>query len=149
MENTIINYMIHLKTKDGKADMFCLNRVIYFYFNGEIPEGMQVNHIDENKKNNSLSNLNLMTPQDNCNWGTRNKRMGEKLKGRRPSDATIKASVAKSIKSVSKYSLDGKLIKTYPSLAEAARDNNCFHSNITKCCSGEIKTYKKFKWQYN
>ena len=46
----------------------------YEAFNGPIPEGMQVNHIDENTLNNNLENLNLMTPSENINWGTRNER---------------------------------------------------------------------------
>lgn len=35
---------------------------------------MQVNHIDENKSNNKIENLNLLTSQDNNNLGTRNEK---------------------------------------------------------------------------
>lgn len=138
---------VKLKTKDG-FNNFLYHRVIWYFFNGEIPDGIQVNHKNENKTNNALSNLNLLTPEQNSNWGTRNERMASKLKGRRPSDATIKASVEKCRREVSKYSLDGKLLKIYPSFAEAERDNNCSHANIIKCCQGKIKTYKGFKWLY-
>ena len=39
---------------------------------------LEVNHIDECKTNNRLSNLEWMTSKENCNYGTRNERMGKK-----------------------------------------------------------------------
>lgn len=41
---------VSLKCTDGKFRKFLLQRVIWTYFNGAIPEGYQVNHIDENKR---------------------------------------------------------------------------------------------------
>jgi hypothetical protein len=40
-------------------------RLVWTYFNGPIPDGMQVNHIDFNKQNNALSNLELVTGEGN------------------------------------------------------------------------------------
>ncbi|MBE9142094.1 HNH endonuclease signature motif containing protein [Planktothrix mougeotii] len=44
---------------------FLVHRVVWEAFNGEIPQGLQINHIDGNKANNSLSNLELVTPAEN------------------------------------------------------------------------------------
>ena len=74
---------VTLKCLGNSSDTFMLNRVIYFYFKGDIPDGMKVNHIDENKENNAISNLNLLTHIDNCNWGTRNERISKALTGRK------------------------------------------------------------------
>lgn len=38
-----------------------LHRYVYEQYYGEIPKGYQVHHIDENKDNNDISNLKLMT----------------------------------------------------------------------------------------
>lgn len=71
---------VHLKCKNGVRGYFFLHRVIWYFFKGDIPENMQVNHIDEDKSNNALSNLNLMTPKDNVNWGTCIERRAETLR---------------------------------------------------------------------
>ncbi len=60
--------------KNGNKKHFLVHRIEWEAFHGPIPPGMQVNHIDENCKNNNLDNLNLMTPSENVNWGTRNER---------------------------------------------------------------------------
>lgn len=42
-----------------------VNRLVYQEFNGCIPEGYYVDHIDNNKGNNKLENLQLLTPSEN------------------------------------------------------------------------------------
>jgi hypothetical protein len=61
--------------KNGSRKKHLVHVLVYETFFGDIPEGMQVNHKDENKDNNSAFNLNLLTPKENCNWGTRNERI--------------------------------------------------------------------------
>ena len=56
---------------------------VYLTFVGEIPKGLQVNHIDENKHRNCVWNLNLMTPKDNTRWGTGIARKAAKLRDRK------------------------------------------------------------------
>jgi hypothetical protein len=56
----------------GKTTSKRLHRVVWEAFNGPIPVGMTINHEDGNKRNNSLSNLTLMTQADNMKhaWKT-------------------------------------------------------------------------------
>lgn len=42
-----------------------IHRIVWETFNGEIPDGMQIDHIDNNKMNNDISNLQLVSPQEN------------------------------------------------------------------------------------
>ena len=65
-----IGYMYVGLCKNGKVKFFKVHRLIYEAFYGEIPNGMQVNHINEIKADNRLSNLNLMTRKENINFGT-------------------------------------------------------------------------------
>lgn len=166
----------------GKTRTYQWHRVIWYYFNGEIPEHLQVNHIDENKQNNALSNLNLLTPKDNCNWGTRNVRAANTQSKRKKGKGTGKDNPnwgnrwtdeqrkhlsdlrkgqylnEKSVKSkkVYQYTLDGKLIKEWPSTIECKR-NGFNQGLVAECCRGgrwrngkweNTKTYKGFKWKY-
>ena len=42
-----------------------IHRGVWEAFNGEIPEGMDVDHIDNNPANNALSNLQILSRKDN------------------------------------------------------------------------------------
>lgn len=44
-----------------------LHRAVWEYFNGEIPEGYHVHHIDENRANNDIENLSLMPGIEHIN----------------------------------------------------------------------------------
>ena len=78
---------VNMLCKDNQQRSYQLHRVIWFYFNGEIPECLEVNHKDEDKTNNSIDNLELLTHLENINYGTRNQRAGvsisNALKGRK------------------------------------------------------------------
>ena len=115
---------------------FRLNRLIYSVFKGDIPEGYEVNHIDENKENNSVSNLNLMTPKENTNWGTGIERQ------------IMKRVNGKKSKPVLQYDLEGNFIKKYPSISEAQRITGVFKANIIKCCKGKQNKTGGYKWRY-
>lgn len=41
-----------------------IHRVVWAYFNGEIPEGYDIHHVDGNKGNNNIENLQCMTAGD-------------------------------------------------------------------------------------
>ena len=52
-----------------------IHHLVYKTFVGEIPEGLEIDHIDCNPANNHLSNLRLITKQQNISRG-RDKRWG-------------------------------------------------------------------------
>lgn len=60
--------------KDGKKKQFLVHTLVITAFRGPIPAGMQVNHRNEDKRDNRLVNLEVVTAKQNINHGTRNER---------------------------------------------------------------------------
>lgn len=58
-------YVYYSLRRDGRGHGRMAHRLIWESVFGKIPQGMQVNHIDFNRKNNSLSNLEIVSPQEN------------------------------------------------------------------------------------
>lgn len=129
-------YLYATVSKNSKSEHLRVNRLVWTIFNGAIPTGLDVNHINEDPLDNRLENLNLMTPKENNNWGTRTARI------------VLANTNGKCSKPVKQFSLDGTFMKEYPSIKEAQRQTNTYPDTIIKCCKGKRKTANGYKWQY-
>ncbi|WP_444668470.1 HNH endonuclease signature motif containing protein [Cereibacter changlensis] len=47
------------------GERYMAHRLTWIYHNGDIPEGLQIDHIDHNKDNNSIENLRTATEAEN------------------------------------------------------------------------------------
>ena len=138
--------VVHLR-KNGESKTCKVHRLVAETFLPN-PENLpEVNHKDENKKNNFVflnedgtvnkkrSNLEWKTHKDNINHGTRNER-------------AAKANTnGKLSKKVLQLSLTGELICEYPSIRECGR-NGFDHGAVCNCCNGKQKTHKGFRFMY-
>ena len=50
---------------NGKSHCHLIQTVVWRAFNGDIPEGYEVDHINNDRKDNRLENLQLLTKSDN------------------------------------------------------------------------------------
>ena len=61
------NYlMVSLHDREGKRKRFYLHRLVYMAFFGDIPKGLEIDHILNDKANCSVSNLRLASHRNNC-----------------------------------------------------------------------------------
>ena len=61
----------------GRSETMTLARFVYAWFVGDVPAGMQVDHIDNDPLNNDPANLRLVTPKENIRkrfWDARGMR---------------------------------------------------------------------------
>lgn len=124
-------YLFVWLCKDGKGKWCVIHRLVAKAFLPNPEELPEVNHIDEDKTNNCVTNLEWCSKKYNINYGTRRRRALEKIN--------------KPVISISKIS---GLIMEYPSAAEAERMTGVYSTHITRCCKGKQKSSGGFYWMY-
>lgn len=134
-------------SKNNEVKNYLLHRLIAETFISNPKNLPEVNHKDEIKTNNNIDNLEWCTKSYNCSYGTRTKRIAEKMK-------IINKGKHYSIKTEFKKGQNAKKIinittnKVYNSMQEAMNDTKIPISNLCNCCKGKLKTAGGFIWRY-
>ena len=121
--------------KNKKVKKILIHRLVAMVFipNDDPTNKTEVNHISEIKSDNSVWNLEWVTPKQNANHGTRTERI---------------AKATRNDKNRSKKVLCVELNKIFPSINEAGRQLGLNGGNISLCCNGKLKIAYGYHWEY-
>ena len=172
MEPENVKGYLRVKLSKNKEKKRCLvHRLVAETFLPNPENKPCVNHKIEGKKGKKINmvifnedgsidkertTIEWVTYKENNNYGTRNERAGKAIskakKGKHLSEETKrkiseKTTNGKLSKKVLQLSLDGDLIREYPSVMECAR-NGFNQGAVAACCRGEKPHYKGFIWKY-
>ena len=112
-------YIQFIFCENNKKRIYLVHRFVYECFKDTIPKGMETDHIDGDKKNNSIFNLQLLSKKDN-----------------------IKKSICKKVIS---YNIKTKEEKIFDSLTQAAEFYQIKISLVCYNCQKKIKITKSKK----
>lgn len=122
---------VMLITKNGKKKMELIHRLVCLAFLPNPENYPEVNHRDEDSKNNYLENLEWCSHKYNINYGTRNDRAAEGHK-----------------KKIGQYNLQGELVKIWASGTDAEREGGFNRAHISSCCHKKRDTHGGFIWGF-
>jgi hypothetical protein len=118
---------LYINGKEHRKSVHRLVAEAFIENKSNLPE---VNHKNEDKTDNRVSNLNWVTHKENINHGTGRKR-----------------TALNQSKKVIQKKKEGEIVNEFDSIAEAGR-NGFNISCVSMCCSGKLKYYKSYIWEY-
>ena len=125
--------------KEGKAKSLKVHRLVASHFICFIPQAdkglsdYHVNHKDEDKTNNRVTNLEFITCKANINYGTANRRRVVTNNGRTTTPKKV---------------ICVETGEVFSSIREAARYIGRANTNIIHCCTGKRELCGGYHWRY-
>ena len=128
---------ICLTDSKHKKHTIKIHRIVAENFIPNTENKEQVNHIDGNKENNRVDNLEWCTQSENMKHAFRNGLiLREKGKGHHRARA------------VKQYSIDGEFIRDWDCIEDIGRELGIHTKNMARCCKGESRTLGGYIWRY-
>ena len=126
-------------TKNKVQQKYQTHRLVAMAFINNHSRKEQVNHIDCNKTNNNVSNLEWCTPKENMLHAKENGLLVIHLENLN----------IKECKKVRQIDLKGNIINVFKSISEASRRTSIQATHIVKVCKDKNKTAGGYVWKYD
>ncbi len=124
------NYYHISLSKNNKQKNFLIHRLVAEAFVPNKNNYQEINHKDENIRNNKADNLEWCDHKYNINYGTRTKKVKEKMQV-----------------SIIQYDLNGNFVKKWDCMNDAIRFYNNKH--IVDVCKGKRISANNYIWKYD
>lgn len=136
-------YLRVVLCKNNRVKFFAVHRLVALAFIPNPENKPCIDHINTIRDDNRSENLMWCTYKENSNNPISRKRLldNSPVVGKFGKDNCCS-------KPVYQYSLEGKLIRKWDCVRDVERGLGFDPSNISKCCSGKIKTAYKFVWKH-
>lgn len=119
---------IKLAKRDGRQKTAKIHRLVAKAFIPNPDNLPQINHKDENKRNNRVDNLEWCTARYNLNYGSRSK---------------------KYMRKVSMIDLEtNKVIKVFDSMKDVEKELKIGHSKVSCVCHGKRNSAGGYGWRF-
>ena len=116
---------------NGKQKRMRVHRMVALTFIDNPDNKPYVNHINGNRSDNNVENLEWVTPSENTQHAVNT---GLFKSGR--------------TRAVIQYNLNGEQMATFESATEAARQTGGSQSKITMCCRRQRDSANDYQWRY-
>lgn len=116
---------------NGKQKRMRVHRMVALTFIDNPDNKPYVNHINGNRSDNNVENLEWVTPSENTQHAV---------------DTGLFKSGRK--RAVIQYNLNGEQMATFESASEAARQTGGSQSKITMCCRRQRDSANDYQWRY-
>lgn len=142
-------YFLVVLCKEGKHYNKMIHRLVAETFLPNPHKLKEVNHKDENKLNNNLSNLEWCDRKYNANYGTGVERQ-KITRANNPNDRYARLAVGRmNSKKIRQITISGEIIQTFNSMKEASACLGIHVCTISRHCLGLIhRTTLPFTFEY-
>ena len=139
--------------RDGKRKSLFVHRLVWEAFNGPIPDGYEIDHVNTIRGDNRLSNLRVATPKENRNnpitlvrKRETNQRLAKDPKWIENVREGIRKALNKPVLQLDKVT--GEVIQQWECARDVERELGINQSKISLCCHGKQNTAGGFKWEF-